>query len=323
MFSSASKAQSPRAQRPAPRVQTHALAPTANQSPQVQQLAALQTMANDHVAQRVKTVPQDYGDVSGSPVGMAIRSRLGGPRETWTADAIFNATQACYVENLVRGQALMAQLQQRKDDETPATTGDDNAALFADAYTTRVTPDQRGDHLYGIGTKGGDSHEIAYQNGYDVANASIETATNYAARDPNRAAEGPHLNNSEIFWNQWGAAVDADTPKSFFEFAGTHRARKEAKKRALGTITRMAVSNSSTILTVQHILPDNVSFSREEAVTETHAADTDAFAALLGTPNGRAIGFLLKDHYHEMDLKSFGDVKIDGAATSLTFNFAD
>lgn len=280
-------------------------------------------MADDHVAQRVKTVSQDYDNVSGSPVGMAIRTHLGGPRETWTADAIFGATQACYVENLARGQALMAQLQQSKEDETPATTGDDNAALFDESYTTRVVQDRRGDHRYSIGTKGGDSHETAYQNGYDVANASIETATNYASRDPNRAAEGPHLNNSEIFWNQWGAAIDADTPKSFFERKRIHRARKAAKKRALGKITRMAVSNTSTILTVQHILPDNESFSREKAVSEIYAADTDAFAALLGTPNGRAVGYLLKDHYHEMDLKSFGNVVIDGATTSLTFNFAD
>jgi hypothetical protein len=301
----------------------HALVPIANRSPRVRQLMALQTMADDHVAQRVKTASQDYDNVSGAPVGMAIRGQLGGLRATWTAQAIFNAAQTCYAANLVRGQALMAQLQQSKDEETPATTGDDNAALFDTAYTTRVTADQRGDNRYNIGTKGGDSEETAYQNGYDVANASIETATNYAARDPNRAAEGPHLNNSEVFWNQWGAAVDADTPKSFFEFASTNRARKAVKKRTLGTITRMAISNANTILTAQHILPDNVSFSRTEAVNETYAADTDAFAALLGTPNGRAVGFLLKDHYHEMDLKSFGEVVVDGAATSLTFNFAD
>ncbi|SFF82536.1 hypothetical protein SAMN05443635_102458 [Roseobacter denitrificans OCh 114] len=293
-------------------------------------MKALQSNAGQiPVVQRVKTEEVPLTTLK-NPVKQGARLALGGSANA-TPAAILATARASYQVNLARGRALLATLAERQVDpdndfepvpgdegtmsaEAQAAQSRESAKMFSERYDSRIgTENSRPDMDYNIATRGKGAHEAAYTNMYSLENNAIETATNYASRDPNRA-DGAFLNNSEIFWNQWNTAV-----KKGVKPVRKRASKRKAKSRALAQVARTYISNGDTGLTVHYALPNGVYFDAGYAVT--FGPDQEEFAALLGTPNGRAVGYLLNDHFHEMDNPNHAGVDVDGDRSALVFRF--
>ncbi len=311
----------------------------AHQAPAAQRLKKLQPYADQQALQLKKTHPDrdplavmGHGNQWPSDMRRLVQDD---PQISIDARAqhIFDRGEQQYTEDLARGQAILAELKQRRErraEDRPAfeqearEKAQDVNDLYEARYKTTTRPlndpSQPDDRVYSSVTEGYDdpqaqttSGKAAYVDQVNMSHNFLQTSEVYAKEDPNR--KGSHfLYNSEVFWQQWQEAVAADTRRGP---GRDNRTRKKIKK--LSAMVQRSISNGATQLTVHHAMRDGSYFFN--GYTQTISVQDEEFAAILGTPNGRGIGNMMKDHFHELEKDDFRDVEIDGDTTSFTVNF--
>ncbi|MEO9651680.1 MAG: hypothetical protein ABJ360_17510 [Roseobacter sp.] len=293
------------------------LARVADTSPQTLALESTQNHANSStILQCVKSELNEASVFRGNMRAAVMREFPG--KGTATPQAIFDKSQTYYQDNVVRGRKLISGLSDLKANPD-ATAANVTKAAASDVthsarYDTSTPRSSHNSHHYLAGTAATGHNKKAYTNNILVPERSIQSNENYAKHDPNRA-KGDYLSNSEVFWQQWKAGVAADTQSGPFK-----NFRRGRKQKDLKDVVRVSISNPETLLTVHYALPNGSYF--QDGTTFEFGPEQEEFAALLGTPNGRGIGYLLKDHYHELTRNSFGSVEGDGKTTKLKFNLA-
>lgn len=291
------------------------LAKQAAESPTATSQRRLQKCADASVpVQRVKTVPNAPEVFKGNMLfGVIDTYKKMGDVDPQT---LLDDSRAHYTRNRQRGQRIKAEIEALKTDPGSKVVKSQESArsdqIHTANYETRAAPQATEGHYVGM-TRAAEGTEDAYTNNLYVPDGAIVTNSNHAKKDPNRIKE-EYLNNSEVFWQQWKEAVDADTQTGPFK-----NTRKKYKQKQLREVIRTSIMNPETLLTVHYALPDDQYF--QTGTTVTFGPDQEEFEALLGTPNGRGVGHLLKDHFHEMSRKSFGDVTVLGDETGLRFTF--
>lgn len=301
----------------------------ARQSAVTRRLTHLQGLADASVpVQRVKTEAMDLEEIRRIPQFWKHVTNHLGPLADRTDDTLQTLAEQLFDENHAKGVDIVGTLNARKQAEQDAPQEETRAQKSRTKtanklhknYTTKAHPlEQQGE--YRTGSKGKGSTQEAYSNWVSLDQNALTSGSNYSIKDPNRPdpalpapAKRKHLNNSEIFWQQWQEAV-----KTGVNSGRKKSSRRKAKRGELSQIKRDGVINYNTLLTAHHSLPNGQGFS--SGVNVSFAPETPEFLALLGTPNGRGVGFMLQDHYHEMNNKSFGGVTLNGAERSFTFTF--
>lgn len=139
----------------------------------------------------------------------------------------------------------------------------------------------------------------------------VEADANYAELDKARKV-GKRLPNSEIFWQQLQGHLTQNKGMQPHEVL-------QAQK-AMPYLQRHSISNEETMAVIYMCLPDGA----ELDTTQSFAAGTPEFNALLGTENGRAAMFMAKDHLDQIERTiTHVEVYINEMGGFLRFHFGD
>ena len=301
----------------------------------VQRFQELQSMANPPATaaspvQRVKTAPDQPALKYNAYIGENLKlkeapaTRINANDTTPTqAELVFDAAQVDYRYCLAKGTALWKDLldatyaHDTTDPEfqqAQALNRERNESLWSSAYTTDDLNEWHA-VTYGLHPGSGEKGEkAAYTNVIDLDKGFVRADDIKASRDPNReqANDAGFLNYSEVTWQQMRA-------KAATKYGAENEAKIAEALADLNQVTHQNVSNPQTHRAVYFALPNNTLWGDG---SYSWGPKDEEFLATLGTPNGKPVAYMLKDHTDELRGKQIDSVTA-GPQSSLDFKLAE